>query len=192
MTKKLKPREKPHYVNNKEFSYAVVDYVKSVNDAEEKNQTPPKVTDYIATCFMKISEGLSHRPNFVRYTYRDEMVMDAVENCLRAIRNYKIETATRTGNPNAFSYFTQICFFAFIRRITKEKKQQDIKHRFIERMGIEEFMDMGMDAQAAGDTQAYVDTLKSRIDTIKVKDEAVKKFAKEEKAEAKKLELFMV
>ena len=194
MTKKLKPREKPHYVNNKEFSYAVVDYVKSVNDAEEKNQTPPKVTDYIATCFMKISEGLSHRPNFVRYTYRDEMVMDAVENCLRAIRNYKIETATRTGNPNAFSYFTQICFFAFIRRITKEKKQQDIKHRFIERMGVEDFMDMGMDAQAANDTRAYVDQLKSRIDIIKTKDEAVKQFAKEEKAaaKAKKLELFMV
>jgi len=191
-TKKLKPKEKPHYVNNREFSYAVVDYVKSVNEAIEKDQEPPKVTDYIATCFMKISEGLSHRPNFVRYTYRDEMVMDAVENCLRAIRNYKIETATRTGNPNAFSYFTQICFFAFIRRITKEKKQQDIKHRFIERMGIEEFMDMGMDPQAASDTRAYVDTLKSRIDTIKVKDEAVKKFAKEEKAEAKKLELFMV
>jgi len=192
MTKKLKPKEKPHYVNNREFSYAVVDYVKSVNEAIEKDEVPPKVTDYIATCFMKISEGLSHRPNFVRYTYRDEMVMDAVENCLRAIRNYKIETATRTGNPNAFSYFTQICFFAFIRRITKEKKQQDIKHRFIERMGIEDFMDMGMDPQAASDTRAYVDQLKGRIDQIKTKDEAVKQFAKEEKATAKKLELFMV
>tara|TARA_R100000541_G_scaffold48985_1_gene56064 strand:- start:1763 stop:2347 length:585 start_codon:yes stop_codon:yes gene_type:complete len=194
MTKKLKPKEKPHYVNNREFSYAVVDYVKTVNDAIAKDEVPPKVTNYIATCFMKISEGLSHRPNFVRYTYRDEMVMDAVENCLRAIRNYKIETATRTGNPNAFSYFTQICFFAFIRRITKEKKQQDIKHRFIERMGVEDFMDMGMDAQAANDTRAYVDQLKSRIDVIKTKDEAVKQFAKEEKAaaKAKKLELFMV
>ena len=194
MTKKLKPREKPHYVNNREFSYAVVDHVKSVNDAESIDEVPPKVTDYIATCFMKISEGLSHRPNFVRYTYRDEMVMDAVENCLRAIRNYDIDTATRTGNPNAFSYFTQICFFAFIRRITKEKKQQDIKHRFIERMGVEDFMDMGMDPQAASDTRAYVDQLKSRIDLIKTKDEAVKQFAKEEKAaaKAKKLELFMV
>lgn len=192
MTKKLKPKEKPHYVNNREFSYAVVDYVKSVNEAIEKDEVPPKVTDYIATCFMKISEGLSHRPNFVRYTYRDEMVMDAVENCLRAIRNYKIETATRTGNPNAFSYFTQICFFAFIRRITKEKKQQDIKHRFIERMGVEDFMDMGMDPQAASDTRAYVDQLKGRIDVIKTKDTAIKEFAKEEKAVAKKLELFMV
>ena len=192
MTKKLKPKEKPHYVNNKEFSLAVVDHVKAVNVAEAKDEIPPKVTDYIATCFMKISEGLSHRPNFVRYTYRDEMVMDAVENCLKAIRNYKIETATRTGNPNAFSYFTQICFFAFIRRITKEKKQQEIKYRYIERMGIEEFMDMGMDTQAANDTQAYVDTLRERIDVIKKKDTAVKEFAKEEKAEAKKLELFMV
>jgi len=194
MTEKIKPKAKPHYVNNKEFSYAVVDYVKSVNEAINKDKVPPKVTDYIATCFMKISEGLSHRPNFVRYTYRDEMVMDAVENCLRAIRNYNIETATRTGNPNAFSYFTQICFFAFIRRITKEKKQQDIKHRFIERMGVEDFMDMGMDSQAANDTRAYVDQLKSRIDIIKTKDEAVKQFAKQEKIEAsaKKLELFMV
>lgn len=185
MTTKIKPKAKPHYVNNKEFSLAVVEYVKTVIEAKSNDTQIPKVPNYVAACFMKISEGLSHRPNFVRYTYRDEMVMDAVENCLRAIRNYKIETATRTGNPNAFSYFTQICFFAFIRRITKEKKQQDIKHRFIERMGVEDFMDMGMDAQAANDTRAYVDQLKSRIDIIKTKDEAVKQFAKEEKAAAK-------
>ena len=189
---KVKPKDKPHYVNNREFSEAVMDYAIEARDCRQKEKKVPTVPDYIAKCFIRISEGLSHRPNFVRYTYRDEMVMDAVENCLRAIRNYKIETTTRTGNPNAFSYFTQICFFAFIRRITKEKKQQDIKLKFIERMGIEEFMDMGMDSQAAGDAQAYVDTLKSRIDTIKVKDEAIKKFAKEEKAAAKKLELFMV
>jgi len=140
---------------------------------------------------MKISEGLSHRPNFVRYTYREEMVMDGVENCLRAINNYKIETATRTGNPNAFSNFTQICFFAFIRRITKEKKQQDIKFRFIERMGIEDFAQMGMDDAGAQQTMEYVDTLRQRIDQIRTKDEKIKEFAKIEK-EKEKLELFMV
>ena len=102
---KLKPKEKPHYVNNKQFSEAVMDYAISCREAKEKNKTVPKVTDYIARCFIKIAEGLSHRPNFVRYTYREEMVMDAVENCLRAIGNYKIETATRTGKPNAFTYF---------------------------------------------------------------------------------------
>ena len=191
MTEKIKPKAKPHYVNNKEFSLAVVDYVREANLAKSSDTQVPKVTNYIATCFMKISEGLSRRPNFVRYTYREEMVMDGVENCLRAINNYKIETATRTGNPNAFSYFTQICYFAFIRRITKEKKQQDIKFKFIEKMGIEDFAAMGMDDAGAQQTMAYVDTLRSRIDQIRTKDEKIKEFAKIEK-EKEKLELFMV
>jgi len=191
MTKRLKAKAKPHYVNNKEFSLAVVDYVKSVNTAKEKGESIPIVPDYVASCFMKISEGLSHRPNFVRYTYREEMVMDGVENCLRAIGNYNIDTATRTGNPNAFSYFTQICYFAFIRRITKEKKQQDIKFKFIEKMGVEDFVAMGMDNTAAAETMNYVDTLRSRIDQIRTKDQKIKEFAKIEK-EKEKLELFMV
>lgn len=191
MTKKIKPKDKPHYVNNRDFSQAVMDYAVKAKAAKEADERTPIVTDYIATCFMKISEGLSHRPNFVRYTYREEMVMDGVENCLRAINNYKIDTATRTGNPNAFSYFTQICYFAFIRRITKEKKQQDIKFKFIEKMGIEDFAAMGMDDAGAQQTMAYVDTLRSRIDQIRTKDAKIKEFAKIEK-EKEKLELFMV
>ena len=69
MAKRADAKKKPHYINNKDFSLAVVEYVKSVNKAREKNKPDPKVTDYIATSFLKISEGLSHRPNFVRYTY---------------------------------------------------------------------------------------------------------------------------
>ena len=188
---KLKPKEKPHYVNNRDFSEAVYDYAKEALVART-NETPlPIVTDYIATCFIKIAEGLSHRHNFVRYTYREEMVMDAVENCLRAIGNYNIEAATRTGAPNAFSYFTQICYFAFIRRITKEKKQQDIKLRYIEKCGIEDFVAMGMDGEGAEQTMQYVDTLRNRIDQVKTRDAKIKEFAKEEKAR-EKLELFMV
>jgi len=187
-------KKKAHYINNKDFSHAVVDYVSSANKAKEEDKPIPKVTDYIATCFIKIAEGLSHRPNFVRYTYRDEMVMDGVENCLRAINNYKIETATRTGKPNAFSYFTQIVYFAFIRRITKEKKQQEIKMRFIEKMGIEDFTQMGMDDAGAQETMAYVDTLRERISKIRHVDKKIKTFGQEEKKKAKekeKLELFM-
>ena len=103
---KIKPKDKPHYVNNREFSHKVVEYVSSVNKAQEEGKALPIVTDYIATCFLKIAEGLSHKSNFIRYTYREEMVMDAVENCLKAVMNYNIEAATRTGNPNAFAYFT--------------------------------------------------------------------------------------
>ena len=92
-----------HYVNNKEFSQAVVDYVRKLNEAKQSKQKLPIVPDYIASCFLKIAEGLSHKSNFIRYTYIEEMVMDAVENCLKVIDIYTVDTATRTGNPNAFA-----------------------------------------------------------------------------------------
>ena len=137
----MKPKEKPHYVSNKDFSNAVVEYCTTVQEAKREGKPHPVVTDYIASCFLKIAEGLSHKANFVRYTYREEMVMDAVENCLKAIENYNIEAATRSGKPNAFAYFTQISWYAFLRRIQKEKKQQDIKMKFISEADINEFLD---------------------------------------------------
>ena len=173
-----KAKQKPHYVNNRQFSEAVYDYAVLAQEAKANNQKPPLVTDYIARCFIKIAEGLSHRPNFVRYTYREEMVMDAVENCLRAIGNYNISTTTRTGKPNAFSYFTQICYFAFIRRITKEKKQQDIKFKYMSQSGAEVFLLDETDNSVAAH---FVDTLKDRIEKIKDYDTEIKEFAKKEK-----------
>ena len=130
-------RQNAHYVNNADFSLAVVEYVKKAEAAKSKKIEVPKVTNYIASCFLKIAEGLSHKANFIRYTYREEMVMDAVENCLKAISNYNLEAATRTGKPNAFAYFTQIIYYAFVRRITKEKKQQQIKEKMLKESNIE-------------------------------------------------------
>jgi hypothetical protein len=190
MTEKIKPRDKPHYVNNRDFSYAVVDYVTASNKAKEAGTKNPVVPDYIAICFMKICEGLSHKPNFVRYTYRDEMVMDGVENCLKAIYNYRIDAATRTGKPNAFSYFTQIAYFAFIRRIVKEKKQTDIKFKFMEQANIEDFVS-AIDKNSPID-QSFLDTLREKMSRIQETDNAIKKFEKEEKIKKKKgLELYM-
>lgn len=185
----MEPKARPHYVDNKKFGEAIVEYVKRVNEAKESRQTIPIVPNYVADCFLKIAEGLSHKVNFIRYTYREEMVMDAVENCLRAINNYDPGVATRTGTPNAFAYFTQICYFAFLRRIDKEKKQQDIKFKFIEQSGVEEFI-----AQAIGDDthneQAFIDQLRERISRVKEKDTKIKEFAKKEKKN-KALEFFM-
>ena len=190
MTEKIKPRDKPHYVNNRQFSYAVVDYVTEANASKEAGTKNPTVPDYIAICFMKICEGLSHKPNFVRYTYRDEMVMDGVENCLKAIYNYRIDASTRTGKPNAFSYFTQIAYFAFIRRIVKEKKQADIKFKFMEQANIEDFVS-AIDINSPID-QSFLDTLREKISKIKEVDTKVKDFEKEEKIKVKKgLELVM-
>jgi len=86
----MKPKDRPHYVNNREFSNAVTEYVKVVQEAVKEGKEIPKVTDYIALSFLRIAEGLSHKGNFVRYTYREEMVMDGVEHCLKAIKNYNI------------------------------------------------------------------------------------------------------
>lgn len=178
----MKPKDKPHYVNNADFSMAVVDYVKSANDAKEKGFTKPIVTNYIARCFLKIAEGLSHKANFVRYTYREEMVMDAVENCLKAIENYNLETATRTGKPNAFAYFTQISWYAFLRRIQKEKKQQDIKMKYLSETGLELLLQEEFETNpAAGQTHAFVESLKQRIDLIKEHDNTIKDYEKKER-----------
>jgi len=176
-----------HYVNNAEFSQAVVDYVTEVRTAKKNKDTLPIVPDYIASCFLRIAEGLSHKSNFIRYTYREEMVMDAVENCLKAIENYNLEAATRTGKPNAFAYFTQITWYAFLRRIAKEKKQQDIKFKYLTRSGIENFIDneLGddMSQQVVG---AFVDTLRDRIEKVRNVASEIKEFAKEEKVRRKR------
>lgn len=174
-------KENIHYVNNSDFSTAVVEYVKSLEEAKKNNVELPIVTNYIAECFLKISEGLSHKANFIRYTYREEMVMDAVENCLKAIDNYNLEVATRTGKPNAFAYFTQIAWYAFLRRIQKEKKQQDIKMKYVSESGIEEFLMSNGDDDINQAAQQFVDVLKDRIDKVKERDKDIKDYSEEVK-----------
>jgi hypothetical protein len=113
--------------------------------------------------------------------------MDGVENCLKAILNYDIDAATRTGNPNAFAYFTQIIWYAFLRRIAKEKKQQDVKFKFLAESGIEEFIAGNGEGQEG--TQAlthYVNVLQSRIDRVKETDKAIKEYIVKEKKTRKK------
>ncbi len=177
----MKPKEKPHYVSNKDFSNAVVEYCTEAQEAKSEGKPHPVVTNYIASCFLKIAEGLSHKANFVRYTYREEMVMDAVENCLKAIENYNIEAATRSGKPNAFAYFTQISWYAFLRRIQKEKKQQDIKMKFISEADVSEFLDDDTIGSFHNQTSPFVDTLRMRIDAVKSADDEFKAYFKEEK-----------
>ena len=176
-----------HYVNNAEFSQAVVDYVTVVNEAKDNSKQIPKVPDYVAQCFLRIAEGLSHKSNFIRYTYREEMVMDAVENCLKAIGNYNLDAATRTGKPNAFAYFTQITWYAFLRRISREKKQQDIKMKFIANSGIDDFaVNENGDDTSGLVAEAFVDSLKTRIDRVKYVDAEVKEYGKVEKKRKKR------
>ena len=174
-----------HYVNNADFSTAVVSYVEKVEKARKEDTDIPKVPDYIAQCFLRIAEGLSHKANFIRYTYREEMVMDAVENCLKAIGNYNLEAATRTGKPNAFAYFTQITWYAFLRRITKEKKQQEIKLKYLTKSGVESFVDVGLESVGADQASFFVDTLRDRIQRVRNTDNEMKEIVKKERKKRK-------
>ena len=144
MSEKLKAKQKPHYVDNKKFLVAMTEWRLKYDKAEKAKRKQPAVTNYIGECFLKIANHLSYRPNFINYTYRDDMISDGIENCLQYMRNFNPE---KSNNP--FAYFTQIIYYAFIRRIQKEKKQQDVKAKLIANSGAEMMMDslIGDDAQ---------------------------------------------
>jgi hypothetical protein len=126
------PTKKPkEYVNNADFLKALVDYKSACEEAKTLGKPEPKIPNYIGECWMKIAEGLSHKPNFINYTYRDEMISDGIENCLMYFNNFD---PTKSKNP--FAYFTQIIYYAFLRRIQKEKKQLYIKYKSTEQIGI--------------------------------------------------------
>lgn len=121
-----------HYVDNKKLFEEMVVYIKLCDEAKKEGEPRPKVPEYIGLCIFQIANRLSLRPNFIGYTYRDEMVSDGIENCLTYLHNFKPE---KSNNP--FAYFTQIIYYAFIRRIQKEKKQLYIKHKSYENASID-------------------------------------------------------
>lgn len=139
------------YVNNKELSVAVIEYASILAESKKNETEPPQPSDYIATSIMKISNGLSRSPNYVNYPFREDMVMDGVIDCIKALKNFDSSAVTRGGSPNAFGYFTQICYYAFLRRIAKEKKQLDIKLRMIDNGSIGSFIDMDDDQSHIGE-----------------------------------------
>ena len=122
-----------HYVNNKEFLAAIIEYKQSIKDAEALGKPKPRITNYLGECFLKIATHLSYKPNFVNYMFKDDMVCDGIENCVQYINNFDPE---KSSNP--FAYFTQIIHYAFLRRIQKEKKQLEIRQKIIERSGYDE------------------------------------------------------
>ena len=116
-----------HYIDNEKFCKSMTEWKKLVKAAENCGDKRPPVTDYIAESFLKIAEHLSHRPNFINYPFRDDMIGDGVENCLLYAHNFD---PAKSSNP--FSYFTQIIYYAFLRRIEKEKKQAFIKYKCLQ------------------------------------------------------------
>jgi DNA-directed RNA polymerase specialized sigma subunit len=116
-----------HYVDNEKFLKEMIIYKRGFDEAKEKDELPPMISEYLGECFMKIAQRLSLRPNFINYAFKDDMISDGIENCIQYIKNFNPE---KSSNP--FAYFTQIIYYAFIRRIQKEKKQLYIKYKTME------------------------------------------------------------
>ena len=125
-----KKQKKIHYVDNQKFLEEMIIYKGKCNEAKNKGEPEPQISEYVGECFMKIAQRLSFRPNFINYAFRDDMISDGIENCVQYIRNFDPE---KSKNP--FAYFTQIIYFAFIRRIQKEKKQLYIKYKTMDTFG---------------------------------------------------------
>jgi hypothetical protein len=156
MTKQQTPN---HYINNQEFLAALVDHRTKVDAARAAGKEPPPVSNYIGDCFIKIARHLSYKSNFINYSYRDEMISDAIENCLAVVNNFD-----QTKSKNPFAYFTQITFFAFVRRIQREKKQMATKYRYIDQLDISEMITQQHDNGEF--TNQFLEYLKTQMDTL--------------------------
>ena len=138
----MSEKKPKHYINNADFLAALVEYRKLCDDAKSNGKEDPRIPNYIGECFLKIAEHLSRKPNFISYSFRDEMISDGIENCLMYFRNFD---PTKSSNP--FAYFTQIIYFAFLRRIMKEKKQLYVKYKATQQYGILDEYEMYEDSE---------------------------------------------
>ncbi len=127
----MSEKKPKHYVNNADFLKALIEYKEKCDVANKAGKEEPNIPNYVGECFLKIAEHLSRKPNFISYSFRDEMIADGIENCMMYFRNFD---PAKSKNP--FAYFTQIIYFAFLRRIMKEKKQLYVKYKATEQFGI--------------------------------------------------------
>ena len=164
-------KKSEHYVNNKELLEAMIVYRSKVAkarelfiekyDAEPPKSGPwegkPRIPNYLGDCFLKIATHLSYKPNFVNYMFREDMISDGIENCVQYINNFDVERI------NPFAYFTQIVYYAFLRRIQKEKRQMEIKEKIIERSGFDQVFSVDGDRSNSSDYNTIKENIQIKL-----------------------------
>lgn len=181
MTTTITPMNEPsidhkvaHYVDNKKFFEALVEYRKQILHAQENNLEKPRVSEYIGECFLKIATHLSYKANFINYTFKDDMISDGIENCLTAVEKFDPERST-----NPFAYYTQIIFFAFVRRIQKEKKQQATKYKLLENIDIDQIVSQSEDNEEI--VTQIMELVRKQSDTVDPDRKEIKSKKKKQK-----------
>ena len=147
-----------HYINNHDFLDALIAYRRDSVMAKRRKQIMPRIPEFIGECFLKIATHLSYKPNFVNYTFREDMISDGIENCLVYMHNFNPK---KSKNP--FGYFTSVIFYAFVRRIQRERKHTYLRYKLIEQAVI------SGDTQTthAGGGQYHVDSAMLAFDNVR-------------------------
>ena len=178
-----------HYVDNAKFLEEMIEYKKQYNISKSTDTELPQISEYLGSVFLKIAQRLSFRPNFINYAFKEEMISDGIENCLHYIYNFNPE---KSSNP--FAYFTQIIYYAFIRRIQKEKKQLYIKYKSMQNYQImPEYMDIDRANDVPNPAGDYNNSdFKIVVDNfVETFEQSKKKKIVKKKVEPSNLELFM-
>lgn len=139
MSEELKPIQPPvdpdhknYYVDKVAFNRALKEYKTACLEQEALGNPAPPVTEYIGECIHDIAKGYGKLYKFRNYSFIKDMESDAMLTCMKYIRSYDPDRVNDKGEPtSALSYFTQTCHYAFLARITSEKKQTRVKRALI-------------------------------------------------------------
>lgn len=173
-------KEKPHYVDNKKFYAEIVKHREACELALAEGREVPRLPNYIGECIWKIAEKLSYKPCFMNYSFRDEMVDDGIENCIMYFKDFD---PNKTQNP--FAYFTQIIYYAFLRRISKEERNRYTTYKYFqETMILPGVADIGLDNTELSETSNLIpkqmyDNINEFMDRFEKKEAEKKKKRKE-------------
>ena len=175
-------KKKPdHYVDNKEFLQHMIEFKEATTAARDNGESDPRIPDAIGEIFVKIASHLSFKSNFINYAFREDMIADGVENCIQYVHNFD---PAKSKNP--FAYFTQIIYYAFLRRIQKEKKQLYVRYKSLENSHLD---NMTEDDQAAvssiGITKLY-DNMSEFIESYEESMEKKKEIKNKQRKTTKK------
>lgn len=170
-----------HYVDNVKFQEEILKYKESVKIAQSLGKPKPQITDYLGDCIKKISERISYRNEFIMYPFKEEMILDGIENCIRYFDNFNPEAISkRTGKKTAgpFGYFSQIIYYAFVRRIVSEKKQLKIKQKYISKLS-PDLMEL-QEVDEGDFTSSYIEYLQEIVGNDFLEDDKKKKIKKKQ------------
>ena len=177
----MEKRKPDHYVDNKEFLQHMIEFKEATTAARENGESDPRIPDAIGEIFVKIASHLSFKSNFINYAFREDMIADGVENCIQYVHNFD---PAKSKNP--FAYFTQIIYYAFLRRIQKEKKQLYVRYKSLENSHLD---NMSEDDQAAvssiGITKLY-DNMSEFIESYEESMEKKKQIKSKQRKTTKK------